>query len=318
MILKKGDKGSNVVELQKALNEKGFSLVADGIFGAGTEKAVKDWQAKNELYADGVAGPKTLSSLGLELEAEKGVAGAELNLLTGYYNYEAATQKALGVCLHHTVSHGNPNTVVRVWQNDSRGRVGTHFVIGRTETTGSAANDGKVVQCIRMEDRAYHIAITRTGFSSTQNKRLNHRYIGIELCSWGALKKVGDKFFDLSGKVAIPKEQVCILDRPFRTYKYWHKYTDKQLEETSKLVLELFKELGLDITDKSNEPEIVNADWLEADWKALNAANALKARQLTTHTNFEFGKFDCFPQPEFLAMIECLYRGEPYKASKDG
>ena len=42
--LKKGSKGSNVVILQKWLNDKGYAspkLVPDGIFGAKTENAVK-------------------------------------------------------------------------------------------------------------------------------------------------------------------------------------------------------------------------------------------------------------------------------------
>ena len=45
--LKNGSKGSNVVTLQKWLNDKGYAspkLVTDGIFGAKTETAVKKMQ----------------------------------------------------------------------------------------------------------------------------------------------------------------------------------------------------------------------------------------------------------------------------------
>jgi len=60
MILKNGSKGEEVKALQKKLG-----LVADGNFGSGTEKAIKEWQLKNGLTADGVIGPSSLEKLGL-------------------------------------------------------------------------------------------------------------------------------------------------------------------------------------------------------------------------------------------------------------
>ena len=58
MLLKKGSKGSNVKELQEALG-----LSADGIFGAGTEKAVKQFQETNGLSIDGLVGTKTWEAI---------------------------------------------------------------------------------------------------------------------------------------------------------------------------------------------------------------------------------------------------------------
>jgi peptidoglycan hydrolase-like protein with peptidoglycan-binding domain len=40
-----------------------LGLEADGVFGSGTESAVKKWQAANGLAADGIVGPKTLAKL---------------------------------------------------------------------------------------------------------------------------------------------------------------------------------------------------------------------------------------------------------------
>lgn len=55
--LKNGSKGSNVVVLQKWLNDKGYAspkLVTDGIFGAKTESAVRNMQefANEKTIAD--------------------------------------------------------------------------------------------------------------------------------------------------------------------------------------------------------------------------------------------------------------------------
>lgn len=56
--LRIGSKGSEVIELQKALG-----VSADGVFGPGTANALKEWQRKNRLAVDGIAGTKTLRKL---------------------------------------------------------------------------------------------------------------------------------------------------------------------------------------------------------------------------------------------------------------
>ena len=62
--LKKGDRGSEVTRLQTRLKELGYyTKEVDGIYGSSTVAAVKAFQAKNELKADGVAGPATLARL---------------------------------------------------------------------------------------------------------------------------------------------------------------------------------------------------------------------------------------------------------------
>ena len=59
MLLKRGSKGDDVIELQNQLNKLGYSLEADGIFGGQTETAVKDFQSKNGLDVDGIVGSVT-------------------------------------------------------------------------------------------------------------------------------------------------------------------------------------------------------------------------------------------------------------------
>lgn len=66
-LLKKGCKGSDVKELQKTLNSKGYSVGkygADGIFGNNTKNAVKKFQKANKLTADGIVGKNTAHKLG--------------------------------------------------------------------------------------------------------------------------------------------------------------------------------------------------------------------------------------------------------------
>lgn len=61
--LQHGDRGQAVLQLQKQLNAQGAMLFADGDFGNKTEAAVRAYQLKVGLVADGIAGPKTLAAL---------------------------------------------------------------------------------------------------------------------------------------------------------------------------------------------------------------------------------------------------------------
>jgi putative chitinase len=57
-VLRKGSRGEGVKLMQEALG-----IGADGVFGPGTERALKEWQASNGLSADGIAGPATFDKL---------------------------------------------------------------------------------------------------------------------------------------------------------------------------------------------------------------------------------------------------------------
>lgn len=58
MLLKIGSRGEDVKKLQEKLG-----LGADGVFGLGTEKAVKKWQIDHDLAADGLVGEGTWSKM---------------------------------------------------------------------------------------------------------------------------------------------------------------------------------------------------------------------------------------------------------------
>ncbi|MGE0492680.1 MAG: peptidoglycan-binding protein [Vulcanimicrobiota bacterium] len=67
-LLGRGVAGPEVEKLQKMLNEQGFELEEDGIYGPKTQQAVKDFQAKqveagNDIKVDGIVGPETRAAL---------------------------------------------------------------------------------------------------------------------------------------------------------------------------------------------------------------------------------------------------------------
>jgi len=63
MNLNYGSRGDEVRRLQTALNEQGYGLAVDGVYGPKTQSAVRDYQSKHSLQVDGIFGPLTSASL---------------------------------------------------------------------------------------------------------------------------------------------------------------------------------------------------------------------------------------------------------------
>jgi hypothetical protein len=86
--LRHGDRSQAVLILQKNLNRNGANLVPDGDYGDTTEAAVRAYQVKVGLVADGIAGTKTQTSL----------AGGDCAALLRNHDLVAAAER-LGVPL---------------------------------------------------------------------------------------------------------------------------------------------------------------------------------------------------------------------------
>ena len=122
-VLKQGNTGANVRTLQRKLKNWGYYKGAvDGIFGKQTKEAVKYFQRRNGLTADGIVGAKTLAALGMKLESSSsgnssGVSDADIYLLARVIHGEArgesyAGQVAVGaVVLNRIKSASFPNTM---------------------------------------------------------------------------------------------------------------------------------------------------------------------------------------------------------------
>jgi len=78
MLLKLGSSGPDVVSLQQFLK-----ITSDGSFGPGTDKAVKDWQTKNGLTADGIVGDATWARMGINSTPIADAGPLKLSALQG-------------------------------------------------------------------------------------------------------------------------------------------------------------------------------------------------------------------------------------------
>lgn len=122
---RRGSSGSEVRKIQEKLKRWGYySGSVDGIYGSGTESAVKKFQKANGLKADGIAGKATLNAMGISSSSSSSSSGGnnsnDLNLLSRVVYSEArgepyVGQVAVAAIVLNRVSHSSfPNSVAGV------------------------------------------------------------------------------------------------------------------------------------------------------------------------------------------------------------
>ena len=122
---KYGSRGNEVIQIQTKLKRWGYyNGNIDGIYGSQTVAAVKWFQRKNGLTADGIAGTKTLNAMGIynSSNSSSGTTNnsTDLNLLARLVYGEARGEPYTGqvavaaVVLNRVKSSSFPNTIAGV------------------------------------------------------------------------------------------------------------------------------------------------------------------------------------------------------------
>ena len=293
-VYKRGSIGEQVKQIQKALDIK-----VDGIFGKGTEDAVKKFQGENYLTADGKVGPKTMKILMEKMDTDLSVIikPKESLDIKDYYlpkrEYINGKYNNDYIVLHHTAGYDNPKAVVDCWAKDSLGRVATEFVIGGQRCTdGRSIYDGQIVRTYPEGNQGYHIGTSGSSY-------MNIHSVGIELCNMGWVKN-GKTY---TGSIVRP-DQIVSLKEPFRGYINWYKYTTKQIEVLRYLLLYVANRDNIDLHTGIYK-------WIKTEgaMKAFDFhqdAYSGKVKGLITHANIRKSKYDVSPQPELIDMILTL------------
>lgn len=120
-VSKNGSRGEEVKKIQTKLKNWGYyNGSIDGVYGWQTESAVKSFQKKNGLTADGVAGTKTLNAMGIFTSTNNNESSpnqASIDLLARVINGEARGepyegQVAVGAVVLNRVDHPSfPNSI---------------------------------------------------------------------------------------------------------------------------------------------------------------------------------------------------------------
>lgn len=199
------------------------------------------------------------------------------------------------IVLHHTVS-GEGAEGDLSWWKQTRSRIATAIVIDR---------DGTIYQCFSTKYWAYHIGPVSSSFRTIDQpyRKCDPNTIGVELDSWGPLLKQDGKYFPArwspekkryepwfrAGEVWADK--VVEYERPFRGFKYYEKYTKKQLQSLEELIRYW------------NQYWKIPVDYNPGMWE-LSSAALIGKPGIYTHVSYRSDKSDCHPQAELIKMLK--------------
>lgn len=316
-LLRFGSRGDKVVLWQEFLRDLGFyNGRISGIFGKLTEEASRKFQDRSGLVVDGIVGINTFSAA-FRLGFLTSDNNNEEEIFKKYFLPENEYGKSEGdyrwICLHHTAGWNNPYNVINSWGRDNRGIVATEFVIGGQRITNSDSQyDGEILQAFPEGNFGWHLGI---------GNNFKHRNtVGIELCNFGYLTKGGfftrqngrnvfvdrkkDHFYTYVGTEISPdSNQVVELTKEFRGFKFWHKYSDLQINQTKKLLEFISKRNNIDL--REGLPNLIREKGVEA-FDLVDRRMCESRRSVWSHTNYTMGKYDVFPQPEMIDMLLTL------------
>ena len=196
------------------------------------------------------------------------------------------------IYLHHTAGNSDPFSVFSNWSSNPE-RIATCVAVGGIPRS-SKWIDGEVVQGFGSKYWAFHLGLKESTFNKygVPYKSIDKISIGIEICNWGQLTLKGGKYYNYVNK-EVPSNEVCVLNSPFKGYKYFHNYTDAQIEAV--------KELLLVWNTKYNIPLDYNDDIWNVTPRALKGEPGVY-----THNSVRLDKVDIYPHPKMIAMLKSL------------
>lgn len=317
--------GDDVLFMKKRLKELGFHKdKVDNYYGQSTLVSVTSFQKYIGVKPDGVVGSQTWNRLLrfledkiMEQKPEEDISqnisffsdtGLKIydNLISDVEFYKNETQKNT-IFIHNSNSCSRPDWRIGNWQKrwekdksgfyvlDNNGKpkelkVGSHYVIGRSSSSADINIwDGKVLRAI---DDKY--CINHLDINSANCQDLNFKSISIEICNYGHLTHRDGKFYNSVNKL-VRDSDVVELEDSFRGYKYWERYTSKQIESLRVLILHLKQKYNIEI-----EKGIYDKNWFEYgdNWFSLGG--------LRNYSQVNRDVFGIFPQKEMIRMLNSL------------
>jgi N-acetyl-anhydromuramyl-L-alanine amidase AmpD len=211
-----------------------------------------------------------------------------------YYKEE---QPKSQIFLHHTAGNPNPYRAIDFW-NSNPEHIGTAFCVGGEPSKDKDGKeiwkDGEIVQAFGSKYWAYHLGLKQEIFKKygVPYKSLDKSSIGIEINNWGGLQLKNDKFYTYVGST-VDADEVIEYASPFRGYKFYQRYTDKQIENTIRLVKYLCDKFGIS--------KVYNEDMWDISGRALAGANGI-----WSHTSVRSDKSDVHPYPPLIEALKSL------------
>lgn len=206
----------------------------------------------------------------------------QIDFPTSQYFREEYTKKQ--IYLHHTAGNGSGITTFKSWENNQE-RIATCVAISR---------DGQIIQGFNSKYWAYHLGLKESIFErfGLPYQSLDKISIGIEICNWGQLNKVDNKFINYYNK-EVPANEVIELEKEFKGYKYFQNYTDEQISSVKDLLLLWKSKYGIPL------------EYHESIWDISISALSGNAG-VYTHNSVRTDKIDVYPHPKLIEMLKSL------------
>lgn len=253
---------------------------------------------------------RTVRTRGLDTNATPQLSSAvrlieTVPLASNRYFQSSAPYVKKQIYLHHTAGWGDPVGVIGGW-NASSSKIGTWALIaGRKIHRSHAHTDGDVYRAFSSKHWAWHL-----GVSTANRDALNSESIGIELCSFGPLRKLSNGQFaplDTNVSARFDASQVTVYDAStghpngYRGHHYYEKYTDAQIESLKWVLAYLCDAYCI-------PKEYYGMEIFDVNQRALDQEPGI-----WTHTSVRgknsrghYEKYDCHPQPELIEMLKSL------------
>lgn len=94
-VIKRNSTGIDVIRLQQLLQDHGYNVYDDGVFGPNTDIAVKNFQKKSGLVADGIVGQKTWDKLLIVNKDNTKISKSDFQEISRQLNIETAIIMAI-------------------------------------------------------------------------------------------------------------------------------------------------------------------------------------------------------------------------------
>jgi hypothetical protein len=170
-----------------------------------------------------------------------------------YYNTES---EKVQIYIHSTQLNINPFRIIDHYSvtADSNIKTAPSFIISsKPRYDNDNYADGSIIQvypskywCHHLHLKESHIIQGGPGIDT-----LNRNSISIEICNWGPLIDTEHGVCTQTGTY-LKDDDVYEFNTPYRGYKYFNKYTDKQLESLQNLLILLGKRWNIDVKFKGN------------------------------------------------------------------
>lgn len=293
---------TNIKEIQEKLG-----IPITGLIDEFTQAAWRNYCLKNNLKYEVLVGEpeneeekhdQTLGFLTSDLSEPKPQIKTKL---LNPNEYMKTTAKKESIFLHFTAGWDNPYNVIADWERDTRGQVGTQFVIGgKNPQTLSTKFDGEIVQCMpNYNCYGWHLGIGNTS--------VHRNSVGIEICNIGPIKKVGSDYLMWAGKKVNP-EEIIDLKREYRGYKHFQKITDEQLHSLNFLLSKIANDTGIDI--RKGLKERIAKLGKDRAFDYDEDIKTGKVKGLFVHTNVSgknrYGGYDKWDWPPMENLVELI------------